>query len=400
MSQELTTTKPEQKVSVFQKTADQIQTYAKKIVPDDRAGEFWTQISIMAKQSPAIRNARPDSFITAMLACVTLDLMPNTPEGLAYIIPYKDSVQFQIGYKGLMRLAYRSGEVVRINTEVVYDGDEFEYELGLEPKLRHIPNREVKRTDTSLITHAYAVIKLKNGETFFEVMDRSELDKIKEFAKASTTDAPWNKWFAEQCKKTVLKRAFKLIPSSTTDNRMALAAAYDSWSESGRIKHDGGTLVEQEPLTPEELAEIRRKRMEAAAAERKQMVESGFTAQVVQPFHEGDESQGEPQGDEVQVSAEESNTPIPSDTYAEVSYQEVKRQVNSAAGEVTSYRCEWEDCQNSQTPELAEKSREKFGITLCRLHWGMAKKGEIDPNAISPDEVMAGMSAQSEEASE
>lgn len=301
-------------VTVLQDTANQIQTYAKKIVSDERAGQYWTQVSIMAKQTPAIRTADPDSLITAMLACITLDLMPNTPEGLAYIIPYGKRVQFQVGYKGLMRLAHRSGQVRSISVEVVYEGDTFEVELGTERRLVHKPNYDVDRTDIKKITHAYCVIELMNGATVFEVMTRSELDKIKDFAKASSTDSPWNRWYAEQCKKTVLKRAFKLIPSSTTDNRLELAAQFDSWAEAAKLKHEGGMLIEGEAITPEEAAEIRRKRMEAAEAERKAMVDSGFSPTVVEPFHEGDQSQEVP--------------PEKQEAYAEVGYDAVKAKVN------------------------------------------------------------------------
>lgn len=376
-NQELTTQPSETKeLSPLQQAANQIQTYAKKIVSDDRAGQYWTQVSVMAKQNPAIRNATPDSLITAMLACITLDLMPNTPEQLAYIIPYGRGVQFQVGYKGLLRLAHRSGQVRSVNAEVVYAGDTFEVELGTGRKLTHKPNYEVDRTDTSKITHAYAVIELTNGAIIFEVMTRSELDKIKNFAKATTTDAPWNKWYAEQCKKTVLKRAFKLIPSSTIDNRLELAAQYDSWAEAAKLKHENGQVVEGQALTPEEAEEIRKSRMEAAAAERKAMVDSEFTPEVVQPFYEGDDSQGPP------APAAEPTNP----NYAEVSYGEVKQQVANS-NERGNVPCQFPGCKNTQTAELAAVCTAKYGKTLCQKHWGMAKKGEIDPKGEWPAEV-------------
>ncbi|MCC5747462.1 recombinase RecT, partial [Klebsiella pneumoniae] len=112
-------------------SANLVQTYAKRILNDERAVQFHTQISIMAKKDPKIANLNPDSLVTAMLACIHLDLMPNTPEQLAHVIPYGNQAQFQIGYKGLLRLAYRSGQIRRVNAEVVYEGDDFSYELGL-----------------------------------------------------------------------------------------------------------------------------------------------------------------------------------------------------------------------------------------------------------------------------
>ena len=68
-----------------------------------------------------------------------LGVEPNTALGQAYLIPYGNQCQFQLGYKGMLDLAYRTGEVRSITAEVVREGDVFEYELGLNPKLRHVP---------------------------------------------------------------------------------------------------------------------------------------------------------------------------------------------------------------------------------------------------------------------
>ena len=74
---------------------------------------------------------------------LVLGLEPNTPLGQAYLIPYTvkgvPTVQFQIGYKGLIDLAYRSGEIESIQAHVVYENDSFDFNYGLEPKLMHKP---------------------------------------------------------------------------------------------------------------------------------------------------------------------------------------------------------------------------------------------------------------------
>lgn len=65
--------------------------------------------------------------------------------GQAYLIPFRNhgrmECQFQLGYKGLIDLAYRSGEVSIIQAHTVYENDDFQYELGLDPTLRHVPAR-------------------------------------------------------------------------------------------------------------------------------------------------------------------------------------------------------------------------------------------------------------------
>lgn len=226
--------------------------WAKKLINDERAGQFMTSLAIMARNNPLIAQCTSESLITAMIACVQLDLMPNTPEQLAFIIPYRDNksnkviANFQLGYKGLVQLAQRSGMIKAMNTELVFKGDEFDYILGTERKIVHRPNLEIDRTDYSLVQQAYMTAKLTNGEVVFEVMTRKELDKVRNSSKAKSTDAPWTTWPEAMAKKTVIKRAAKMLPSSTADNRLMLAAQFDSWSEAGRLDFKNGQLIEGE----------------------------------------------------------------------------------------------------------------------------------------------------------
>jgi len=221
-----------------------IANYAARLLNDKRAQQFYAQLSLMAKQEPKIAMCTPDSILSSMMACVHLDLMPNTPEQHAFVIPYKNKrlgimqLQFQIGYKGMLVLAERSGQVRKIEAELVFEGDKFTYALGLGRKLNHRPSMDVDRTDYKLVKAAYAVITLRNGEQVFDVMGRKELDKIQNTAKASADDAPWKKWPEAMAKKTVVKRALKLVPSSSEDNRLEYAASIDSWAQVGKLKVD------------------------------------------------------------------------------------------------------------------------------------------------------------------
>lgn len=91
----------------------------------------------------ALEKCTPMSFVAALMNAAQLGLEPNTPLGQAYLIPYRNKkkgvveCQFQIGYKGLIDLVYRNENVQTIQAQAVYENDVFEYELGLESKLRH-----------------------------------------------------------------------------------------------------------------------------------------------------------------------------------------------------------------------------------------------------------------------
>lgn len=114
------------------------------------------------------------SLILAALECASLGLEPNTPLKEASIVPRKnkgvDEAQLMVEYRGLIKLARRSGELSTIRAEVVYERDEFEYELGLDPVLRHRPYEG--DDDPGELTHCYAVAVFKDGGQQFVVVPR------------------------------------------------------------------------------------------------------------------------------------------------------------------------------------------------------------------------------------
>jgi recombination protein RecT len=144
-----------------------------------RAKQFAAQIALIARDNPKLAIAiqrNPESFLTAFMASADRDLMPNTSKGLAYLIPYGDKVQFQVGYQGLLLEARRTGEVMTIDAELVFEGDEFDVIFGTERKIVHRPKFDIDRTNYAKVTHVYATAKLTNGEHPFVVL--SKLDFI------------------------------------------------------------------------------------------------------------------------------------------------------------------------------------------------------------------------------
>ena len=102
----------------------------KKALPSVITPERFTRIVLSAiSVNPKLGQCTPQSFLGAMMTSAQLGLEVNTPLGQAYVLPYnnkgKMEAQFQLGYKGLIDLAYRSGEVEVIQAHVVYENDEF-----------------------------------------------------------------------------------------------------------------------------------------------------------------------------------------------------------------------------------------------------------------------------------
>lgn len=187
----------------------------KKALPSVITPERFTRMVLSAiSTNPKLAECTPKSFLGAMMAAAQLGLEPNTPLGQAYLIPYKnkgvDEVQFQIGYKGLIDLAYRSGEVELVQAHIVYENDTFECEYGLEPKLIHKP-ADSNRGEPIKV---YAMFKTKSGGYGFEVMSMDDVRRHAEkYSQAYKRGfSPWQTNFEEMAKKTVLKRVLKYAP--------------------------------------------------------------------------------------------------------------------------------------------------------------------------------------------
>lgn len=183
----------------------------KKALPSVMTPERFTRMVLSALSvNPKLASCTPASFLGAMMNAAQLGLEPNTPLGQAYLIPYGNSVQFQIGYKGLIDLAYRSGEVELVQAHIVYENDTFECEFGLEPKLVHKPADSNRGEPVKV----YAMFKTKSGGYGFEVMSmddvRKHAEKYSQTAKSSSS--PWKTNFEEMAKKTVLKKTLKYAP--------------------------------------------------------------------------------------------------------------------------------------------------------------------------------------------
>ena len=187
----------------------------KKALPSVITPERFTRMTLSAiSTNPKLAQCTPASFLGAMMSAAQLGLEPNTPLGQAYLIPYKnrgvDEVQFQIGYKGLIDLAYRSGDVELVQAHIVYENDEFTCEYGLEPKLVHKPADK----DRGEAVKVYAMFKTKSGGYGFDVMSMDDVRRHAEkYSQAYKSGfSPWKSNFEEMAKKTVLKRVLKYAP--------------------------------------------------------------------------------------------------------------------------------------------------------------------------------------------
>ncbi len=178
------------------------------------------------------------SFAGCIMACSTLGLEPNTPLGHAYLIPRRSrktnghECTLIIGYRGLIDLMYRSGMVSAVKAEAVFDGDVFEFEKGLNPRLKHIPCGE---DDPNKLTHVYTIVRWKaGGDPIWDVMTRREILKHRDRGGYNPErESPWRTDFVSMALKTGVRAIARWAPTSTERDQLQRAVAYEEASDRG-----------------------------------------------------------------------------------------------------------------------------------------------------------------------
>lgn len=184
------------------------------------------------QRTPDLLKCDPVTLIGAVMQSAQLGLEPDGILGHAYLIPFKNTkkgiyeVQFMPGYKGLIDLARRSGQVVSIGAHVVYENEDFNLAFGTDEILKHTPLPPSTRGNKKGV---YAVAKLKDGSVHFEYLWAEEVEAIKKTSKAKDF-GPWVTNEEEMWRKTAIRRLAKYLPLSV---EFAKASAVDELADAG-----------------------------------------------------------------------------------------------------------------------------------------------------------------------
>lgn len=236
--QEIAIMKPKDKVAYY---LNQKKAEISKMLPKHLNAERLLKVAqIAATTTPALAECEVASLVGAIGQCAQMGLEPNTILGHAYLVPFntkrKDlngtekwvkSVQVIIGYKGLIDLARRSGQIVSISAHEVCQNDKFELVYGLNEKLNHQPYFEERGN----IIGFYAVAHLKDGGHCFEFMSVKQVIEIMNESQSKGKYGPWKDNFSEMGRKTVIRRLAKYLPLSI---EFQTAVALDGMAEAGK----------------------------------------------------------------------------------------------------------------------------------------------------------------------
>ena len=198
---------------VIQAGAKQFATALPKHINSDR----FVRIAITTiRQNPKLAQCNQESLLGALMVSAQLGLEPGVL-GQCYLIPYGRECQFQIGYKGMIELLRRSGQLKDIYAYSVYENDEFEMIYGLNRDLKHKPNLQ----DRGNFIGCYCVAVLKDDARAFEYMTKEEIEAHgKKFSK-TYGNGPWKTDFEAMAHKTVVKKMLKWLPVSVEFLEMA-----------------------------------------------------------------------------------------------------------------------------------------------------------------------------------
>jgi len=214
-------------------------------LPQHMTAERMTRIAITAVQKqPRLLECTALSILGCVIEASQLGLYPDGILGDAYLVPYwngknkRMEAQLQPGYRGLINLARRSGQVSAIYSEPVYGVDKFIVELGTEHTIIHVPNyddpqRGIEKDDLGVpigLRGVYAVVKFKDGTSDFEYMPLHRIMDIRNNSKSKDKDGdvfgPWVSHFEEMARKTPIRRLAKRLPLSPEFQKAAVLDEY------------------------------------------------------------------------------------------------------------------------------------------------------------------------------
>lgn len=196
---------------------------------------------ISVERNPYLLQCNRQSFLNTIMSAAVLGLEMDGVTGQAFPIPFKGKVQLVIGYKGYVTLGARAG--LTIDGQVVREGDEFDFEFGTVPFVRHKPSR-----GKGPIIAAWAAATAPNRTPVIAVMDIEEINAVRAKSPgAKRGDSPWNDeaiGFPAMASKTVKRRLCRSLPLNVMQLAARMEEAFDEQGRGGFIASDSTVIID------------------------------------------------------------------------------------------------------------------------------------------------------------
>ena len=191
----------------LQKMATEFESVLPPQIPTDR---FVRTAITSVGMNPDLLTTDRRSLLGACMKAAQDGLLPDGRE--AALVIFKGKAQYMPMVAGLLKKARQSGQISSISAHVVYERDQFDYELGDNEHILHKPLITGERGKPVAV---YAIARTTDGGAYREVMSVAQVEKVRAVSRTSRGDSPWNQWWDEMARKTVIRRLAKYLPSST-----------------------------------------------------------------------------------------------------------------------------------------------------------------------------------------
>lgn len=233
------------KIKTFRDTLEKLKPQLAMALPRHiTAAKMMRVVMTTVQRTPALLDCTDATILGAVLQCSQMGLSPDPLMGESYLVPFVNRKKgitectLIVGYRGMIKLARQTGQISTIYAEAVFDGDEFVYEMGLEPILKHVPS-EAEEREKQRLTHVYAVARFKDGGAQFVVLPVSKVNAIRERSRAAGS-GPWVTDYEAMAKKTAVKQLAKWLPQSS---ELATAVGLDDRADAS-VSQDLGDFIE------------------------------------------------------------------------------------------------------------------------------------------------------------
>lgn len=197
-----------------------------QVAPKHLTADRMIRIAMMAvSRQPKLLECSQVSILRSVMHASELGLEPGGALGHGYLTPYKVNqakrgerpvyvmeCQFIAGYRGLAKLARNSGEIEIVEAHPVYPGDKFVVRRGTVSELVHEPDYLSGEDRGDKAVCYYALARYKSGAVQFEVMTRSQIERIMHATQSKGEYGPWVDHFDEMARKTCIRRLAKSLP--------------------------------------------------------------------------------------------------------------------------------------------------------------------------------------------
>ena len=214
-------------------------------------------------KKPVLESCSKTSIAQSLLSMVTWGLSPIKNQ--VYFIPYGGKLQISKSYLGNIAIAKRVAGVKEVRANVIYDGDDFDYEIDVNTGrlriLKHKP--DFANIDETKLKGAYAIVIYNDGTTSVEVMNMKQIRTAWEQGQSKGNSPAHNKFGSEMMKKTVINRALKLIIGSSDDSGLyddkeeeIIRPTTENLVSSEIEQHANEELIDFQDVTEDEVMEM------------------------------------------------------------------------------------------------------------------------------------------------